>query len=157
MNTRFRSRSALLLVALATGVLCAPAHAQRAWEWQALGLATIADRDFYGGGLGLGHRTDGRMRFQVLANVGTSDSAFAVRPEAMISFHLNPYKRRGVSPYAAGGIALLFTESDNAQYIVAVLGLEGSPGAKWGWFLEAGVGGGVRIAGGIQLRKRSGQ
>jgi hypothetical protein len=145
----------LVLMVLSAGVVgIAPAEAQRAWEWQALALATLADRDFIGGGLGFGYRTDGRMRLEVLANVGDREGQVAFRPEAILSFHLNPYKRRGVSPYAGGGVAFVFNEGANAQYLVATLGLEWQPGAKWGWFIEAGLGGGLRLAGGVQLRKR---
>ena len=135
-------------------VVSRPVAAQRAWEWQALGVATIADADFVGGGLGVGYRTDGRMRLGILANVGDREGRAAFRPEAIVSFHLNPYKRRGVSPYAAGGVAFLINQGADAQYLVALLGLEWQPGSNWGWFLEAGLGGGVRLAGGVQLRLR---
>ncbi len=136
------------------GMAAAPVQAQKTWEWEALGLAALADQDFIGGGLGLGYRTNGRMRVQVLANVGSLEGSFAFRPEALISFHLNPYKRNGISPYASGGAAFILTGDGNEQYLVGVLGVETNPGGKWGWFLEAGFGGGVRIAGGVQIRRR---
>jgi hypothetical protein len=131
-----------------------PIEAQRAWEWQALAVATVADTSFFGGGLGLGYRTDGRMRLDILASVGDRADRIAFRPEAVLSFHLNPYKREGVSPYAAAGVAFVINQGNNEQYLLASLGLEWRPGRNWGWFLEAGFGGGVRIAGGVQLRKR---
>jgi hypothetical protein len=37
-------------------------------------------------------------------------------------------------------------------YLVLTLGLEASPGGRTGWFLEAGVGGGARIAAGWRRR-----
>jgi hypothetical protein len=152
-------RSSLISRAFSAGLFVlavagAPVQAQKTWEWEALGIATLADKDFFGAGLGLGYRTNGRMRIQVLANAGSRDGSFAFRPEALISFHLNPYKRRGISPYASGGVAFIFTEGDNVQYLVGVFGLETNPGGKWGWFLEAGIGGGARIAGGVQIRRR---
>jgi hypothetical protein len=119
-----------------------------------LGIVTVADSNFYGGGLGFGYRTNGRMRVQVLANAGSRAGRLAFRPEALVSFHLNPYKRRGISPYAAAGAAFIFTADENLQYLIGVLGVEASPGGKWGWFIEAGIGGGVRIAGGVQVRRR---
>ena len=145
---------ALVVGLFVLGVAGAPVQAQKTWEWEALGLATLADQDFLGAGFGLGYRTNGRMRLQVLANAGSLEGSFAFRPEALISFHLNPYERNGFTPYASGGAAFIFTRDGNAQYLVGVLGLETNPGGKWGWFLEAGFGGGVRIAGGVQIRRR---
>jgi len=135
-------------------VVSPPVVAQPAWEWQALAVATVADADFVGGGLGVGYRTAGRMRLGILASVGDREGQEALRPEAIVSFHLNPYKRRGVSLYAAGGVAFLINQGPDAQYLVALLGLEWQPGSNWGWCLEAGLGGGVRVAGGVQLRMR---
>ena len=141
----------LILMVVASG----PAvEAQRTWEWQAIAVATVADADYYGGGLGMGYRTDGRMRLEMLATVGDRAGRIAFRPEAVLSFHLNPYKREGLSPYAAAGVAFAINDGPDEQYLLASLGLEWRPGSNWGWFLETGFGGGVRIAGGVQLRKR---
>ncbi len=152
------SCSGLSLCVIAAA-LCAgaPLEAQRAWEWQGHGVVSVSDADFYGGGLGVGYRTDGRTRLQLLASVGDREGRIALRPEALVSFHLNPYKRQGVSPYAAGGIAFVINDGADAQYLIATLGLEGQPGRNWGWFVEAGLGGGVRIAAGVQLRNRTGR
>ena len=38
-------------------------------------------------------------------------------------------------------------------YLVVAIGLEGRPGARAGWFVEAGVGGGARLALGYRWRQ----
>ena len=57
---------ALISASLLSAALATPAHAQKAWEWVGLGIVTVADSNFYGGGLGFGYRTNGRMRVQFL-------------------------------------------------------------------------------------------
>jgi hypothetical protein len=94
------------------------------------------------------------MRAGVYTSVGSFEGEVAVRPEGILSFHLNPYRRSGVSPYAGGGIALLLMQDANREYIVGVIGIEWRPGTGSGWFVEAGFGGGVRLALGRQLRRR---
>ena len=128
--------------------------AQRATEWQVHALANVGGDRFLGGGVGLALRTNGRMRVGVVLNAGDLEGTAAVRPELLGSFHLNPYKRNGVSPYAGGGVAAVFTKGDTREYIVAFVGLESRPARSLGWFAEVGIGGGVRVAAGLQYRKR---
>jgi hypothetical protein len=94
------------------------------------------------------------MRVGVALNAGDLEGNAAVRPELLGSFHLNPFKRQGVSPYAGGGVAAVFAEGLSREYIVAFVGLESRPGRAFGWFAEVGFGGGARLAAGVQLRKR---
>ncbi len=142
------------VIALLVGLVAAagPAAAQGTLEWQAQGVATVTGAEFYGGGLGVAYRTAGRTRVGFLASVGDRDGAFAGRGELMLSYHLNPYKRRGLTPYAGGGLSVTLTEDASTEYILLVLGVESSPGGRFGWFAEVGVAGGVRLALGIQLR-----
>ena len=107
-----------------------------------------------GGGVGLALRTNGRMRVGVTINAGDLEGSAAIRPELLGSFHLNPYKRSGISPYAGGGVAVVYANGTTREYIVAFMGVESRPGQSMGWFAEAGVGGGVRFAAGLQVRKR---
>lgn len=139
-------------------VAAAPAiNGQKALEFQAQGVGIMADEDFFGGGLGVAWRSDGRMRLGGYANVGSYAKQLAFRPEVVAFFHLNPFKQRGFSPYVGGGVALVLTADESREYLVGALGLEWKPGARGGWFLEAGVGGGLRVSLGYQVRKRSGQ
>jgi len=129
-------------------------EAQQATEWQVQTTALLGGERFLGAGIGLAKRTSGRMRVGVAVNVGDLEGSSAVRPALLGSFHLNPYKRQGVSPYAGGGVAAVFTENSTREYIVAFLGLESRPGRTFGWFAEVGLGGGARLAAGVQYRKR---
>ena len=117
-------------------------------------LANVGGDRFLGGGLGLALRTNGRMRVGVSLNAGDLEGSVAVRPELLGSFHLNPYKRQGVSPYAGGGVAAVFAEGPTREYMVAFVGLESRPGRSVGWFAEVGLGGGARMMAGVQYRKR---
>ena len=148
---RLRSRCLCLVLPLVLPTLLL---AQRATEWQVQSMANVGGDRFLGGGVGLALRTNGRMRVGLVLNAGDLEGAAAVRPELLGSFHLNPYKRQGVSPYGGGGVAALFTEGSTREYIVAFLGLESRPGRAFGWFAEVGLGGGARLAAGVQYRKR---
>ena len=52
----------------------------------------------------------------------------------------------------AGGVAAVGGPVDEG-YLVLALGLEGRPGGPDGWFVEAGVGGGARLAAGWRWRQ----
>jgi hypothetical protein len=94
------------------------------------------------------------MRVAVVLNAGDLEGNLAVRPELLGSFHLNPFKRQGVSPYAGGGVAAVISDGNSREYMVALMGLESRPGRSFGWFVEAGLGGGARLAAGVQFRRR---
>jgi hypothetical protein len=94
------------------------------------------------------------MRVGLVANGGEYAGNAAFRPELAAYFHLNPFKRRGVSPYVGGGVAAVLTSDESLEYLVGSFGLEWRPGASRGWFMEVGIGGGVRVAAGFQLRRR---
>ncbi len=138
-------------------LVAASLQAQRAREWQLQGIATLGRERFVGGGLGIALRTDGRMRLALAVNAGDLEGTAAVRSEATVSYHLNPFKRSGVSPYVVGGAALVLTGDRSGEYLLLSVGLESRPGAGTGWFLEAGVGGGIRLTGGLRLRRRTGR
>jgi len=145
-------RSAIIFFVLLA--VSTPAGGQRATEWHIKTLAQLGGQTFLGAGFGVAHRTNGRMRLGLGLNAGTLDGAVAIRPELIGSFHLNPYRREGVSPYAGAGVAVTYSDGDTREYIVAVLGLESRPGTRRGWFVEVGFGGGARLAAGIQMRNR---
>lgn len=130
-------------------------EAQRAREWQVHGVATLGADRFLGGGLGFAFRTDGRLRVGISTSLGDLEGVTASRAEAGLSFHLNPFKRRGVSPYGGGGVAGVFTRDASSGYLVVLVGVESSPGGRSGWFVEGGVGGGVRLGVGFRLRQRA--
>lgn len=144
-------RSAVLVAVLLLAGTDGAAAQVREWQVQALGIAT--GERFAGGGVGFAVRAL-RTRIGLSASVGALDGAFAGRGELLVSYHLNPTRRRGVTPYAGAGAAVVVTRDASREFVVALLGVEGQPGARAGWFAEVGVGGGVRIAAGARIRTR---
>jgi len=102
-------------------------------------------------------RTSHRTRVSAALGAGVSDGDAAFRGELLAHFLLNPTRRTGAGVYGAGGIALAEGPVDQG-YVVVTLGIEGRPGGRSGWFVEAGVGGGARLAVGYRWRRtRPGQ
>jgi hypothetical protein len=112
----------------------------------------VTAKQFVGGGVGYAYRTSGRVRLGLLASAGGWEGGFAGRAEVMVSYHLEPFKRRGVTPYAGGGASITFTDVESSEYILLLLGVESSPGGRRGWFLEVGLAGGLRLAAGLRWR-----
>jgi hypothetical protein len=96
-------------------------------------------------------RVSRRFRISLGIGAGISDGETAGRGELLAHFLLSPRTRRGLAAYAAGGVAAVVGPLDEG-YLVLALGLESRPGATSGWFLEAGIGGGARLAGGYRWR-----
>ena len=128
-----------------------PVAAQRVVELGAQATALAADPGSMFGGAYGALRTSLRTRVSVAAGVGAVEGSAAVRGELLLHFLLNPTRRTGVAPYAAGGVAVVGGPLDEG-YLVLTLGLESRPGARLGWFVEAGIGGGARLAAGIRRR-----
>ncbi len=74
-----------------------------------------------------------------------------------MSYHLSPFRQRGVTPYAGGGATITFSDVESSEYILLVAGVESSPGGRRGWFVEVGLAGGLRLAAGLRLRLRTGR
>lgn len=143
---------------LTTGcVLLVPtvSAAQGGREVQFHGTGVFAGTTFIGGGIGAALRSAGHGRAGMAVSAGSLDGAFAGRGELVLSYHLAPYRRRGVSPYAGGGVAVMVTKGDTAEYLVLLVGLESAPGRRTGWFAEVGVAGGVRAVAGMRVRWRT--
>jgi hypothetical protein len=130
--------------------------AQITRDWQVHGIATVFADRFVGGGIGYAVRPPGRVRFALVGSLGDLEGVAAGRAEALISFHLNAGRARGFTPYGAAGIAAVITRPATRGYLELVLGMEQRPGRRSGFFAEAGVGGGLRIAAGYRFRSGSG-
>lgn len=146
-------RAATLGVAAAISATGA-VRAQTVREYQVQGVAVATGAQFYGAGVGFALRPRGRSRIALSLSGGTTGDVAAGRAEVLFSYHVNPYARRGVTPYVFGGGAVLATSANHREYLVLGAGVETTPGRRWGLFLEGGVGGGLRIAGGIRIRRR---
>jgi hypothetical protein len=146
MDSRWGSLAAAVAIAAPS-----PVAAQRVSELGAQATALIASPGSMVGGVYGALRTSARTRISVAAGVGGALGETVVRGELLAHFLLNPARLRGVGPYVAGGVAV---ESGPVEegYLVLTLGLESRPGAKSGWFVETGVGGGARIAAGFRYR-----
>ncbi|MEP6687918.1 MAG: hypothetical protein ABJC36_06185 [Gemmatimonadales bacterium] len=155
MASRWASRWAAGLAVgamLAAGVAGSPAAAQQVMEFGVTGIVTGSDPALVvAGGYG-GIRTSRRTRLAASLGAGVSDGRGAWRGELAAHFLLNPLRRRGAGVYGAGGVAIVGGPVDQG-YLVLALGLEASPGARSGWFVEAGVGGGARLAAGFRWRR----
>lgn len=146
--------SALLAGGALLGGLPGLCTGQPARELQVQAIGTFADRDFLGAGLGGALRSAGRARVGLTLHAGDLAGAFAGRGELVASYHLNPYQRRGVSPYAGGGVTVGVAEDDVFEYVVLLIGIESTPGRRTGWYAELGLAGGLRVAAGFRIRWR---
>jgi hypothetical protein len=129
-----------------------PARAQAPVELRLVALGTATATRYAGGGVGASVGLGGRLRFEALTTLGDADGRLGTRNEAAVTFHLTPYRARGVAVYGGGGAALLTTGAGTSEYMVLFLGLEARPARAVGWFVEGGVGGGVRLAAGYRIR-----
>lgn len=96
-------------------------------------------------------RTAGRTRLSLSLGLGTSADELAVRAELLGHFLLSPEVLRKPGFYLAGGVAGVEGPVSRG-YLVLTVGVEQAPRGKSGWALEAGVGGGVRVALGYRWR-----
>lgn len=121
------------------------------------GAAAFARRTFLGAEVGLGLRPGGQTRIALSLAGGTATGRAAGRAQLTLQFLVTPAARRGAAPYAGLGAAFAARRGTPGQSFVALLlGLEGSPGRRHGWqnwYLELGLGGGVRVAAGWRWRR----
>lgn len=148
-------RSLPLAATLAT-VGVRGAAAQRGRELGVLGIATASDPVLAGAGPYAALRTSARTRVATALALGASDRAVAWRGELVAHFLLDPLTTTGSGFYLGAGAALVGGPVERG-YLVLLVGLEGRPGGRSGWAVEAGVGGGARLAAGYRWRRfRSG-
>lgn len=101
--------------------------------------------EIFTGGLYAAMRTARRARIAVTAGAGTAADELAVRGELLGHFLLNPSAARRPGVYAGGGVAVVAGPGEQG-YVVLLVGLEGAPGGRSGWAVEAGLGGGLRVS-----------
>jgi hypothetical protein len=146
MVSRWRS------VLAATVVLTAPPlAAQQGKEFGLQAIGTASDPVLGVAGVYGAIRMSSRIRVSASAGGGISRSEAAWRGELLIHLLVSPMARRGLGVYAAGGVAAVGGPVERG-YIVLTLGAEQRPGQRTGWFAEAGIGGGARLAAGYRWR-----
>jgi hypothetical protein len=149
------SRWASLFVAAGVGLGAAPLAAQggSVREYGLEAVATASEPAVYTAGLTASIRPSLRARVAAYAGGGVdADGRGVGRAELVAHFLLNP-RSTHAGFYAGGGLAGVFASGDDNGYLVLLVGVEGRPGGRGGWFAEAGVGGGARIAAGYRWRK----
>ena len=121
-----------------------------------LGAAgAFAHETFAGAELGIARRpsSDSRIALALAGGVMSPDEAAAVRAQLTLQIVLNSIARSGAGVYAGVGAAFLGERGAPGRGFVAlVLGVERAPGRRHGWFIETGLGGGVRVAVGWRAR-----
>jgi hypothetical protein len=139
------------LVLAATLAVAPPAAAQRVTELGVEAITTLSDPVLVMAGPAGAIRLSERGRLALAVGAGVSDGSAAWRAEVLGHFLLAPRRRSGVAAYAGAGVAAVGGPADRG-YLVLALGAEAAPGSRAGWFAEAGVGGGVRLAAGWRWR-----
>jgi len=153
MTSRWASAIAPLVLAMTAAA--APLAGQGG-SVRELGLETVvtaSEPAFYTAGVTATVRPSARARIGFYAGGGVDgDGNGAGRAELLGQFLLSP---RSARPgwYAGGGLAGVFASGADNGYLVLMVGVESRPGGRGGWFVEAGVGGGARIAAGYRWRK----
>lgn len=103
-------------------------------------------------GVGAGIPLSTYVRGVMVLGAGADrEGAGTYRADAMLRFHLDPFREHRWGPYAAGGLSLLRNGDDPRAWVLLVLGLEGPLRGGAATAFEIGLGGGARI--GIVLRR----
>ena len=117
------------------------------------GAVVAARRTFVGADIGIARRpgTDSRIGLDLAG--GTIAERAAARAQLTGQLLVNPATRSGWGLYAGAGAAFVARRGSPGQGFLAVLlGLERTPGRRAGWYVELGLGGGVRAAAGWRAR-----
>lgn len=128
----------------------AAAQAPRGLEAGVAGALLLSEPAFAGGGAVLAFRPGGRIRVQLAALAGDADGA-AGRGELALHYLVTPGAARGAGVYGLAGVALSAGRRE-AGFLLLGVGAEWAPGGSDGWWVEAGAGGGARIALGWRWR-----
>ena len=140
--------------AVAVALVARGLAAQTVKEFGVEALGTWAAQDFVGGGVYGALRVSAETRLAGTIAAGARDGGLAGRAELLLHFLPTPRSVRGPGIYPIGGVAAVVGGGDRDRgYLVAGLGVEERPGARAGWALELGVGGGLRLALGYRWRR----
>ena len=139
------------LSAAAALAAATPAGAQQGKELGIQAIGTLSDPALAVVGVYAAWRPSSRGRISAAIGLGGSDGEAAWRGELLGHFLLAPRRKQGPGVYLAGGVGVVGGPADRG-YLVLALGAEGRPGGPSGWFAEAGVGGGARLAAGYRWR-----
>lgn len=139
------------LAAMSLALMAAPLSAQQVAEIGVQAIATAAQPATGVLGVSGALRTTTRARIAAFLGAGIADDRGIWRGELVGHFLLNPAARGRPGLYGGGGVAVVGS-GPTRGYAVLLIGLEGNPGGHAGWSVEAGVGGGFRLAVGYRWR-----
>lgn len=125
-----------------------------------LGISVaMARRTFAGGEIGVGYRPGGQSRVSFALAAGSEAGRAAGRVQLGLQFLLTPAARAGAGLYAGlGSVIAVRRGGPGGGFIAVLVGLEGAPGRRGSlggnsWYVELGIGGGVRAAAGWRVRR----
>lgn len=146
------TRGAALLLLLAS--LSASARAQSGGAQGEVRAEWFATRAILGGA-GIAVPVGTYARIGAVVAAGTFVDAphrTALRADALLRFHLDPFRQFRRAPYGAAGITAQRGRTGTWRpYLLLRAGVEGSPHAGWIPALEAGLGGGAHVS--LALRR----
>ncbi|HEX6089435.1 MAG TPA: hypothetical protein VFZ13_04660 [Gemmatimonadales bacterium] len=126
-------------------------EAQRARELGMHAVFTAQEPELFAGGVYGGVRTTRRTRIAVTAAAGSAGGEFVARGELLGHFLLSPASQN-IGLYGGGGLAGIAGDGREQGFLVLLIGLEHAPGGASGWYVEGGLGGGMRVAAGYRWR-----
>jgi hypothetical protein len=118
--------------------------------------AILAHRSVLQGALGADIPISLAMHLEIAAGVGpsfanSSGSDISARADAIVHFLIDPQHRMRWSPYAGGGIGARYDRGPDWRAVAIVVAGVNAPRWKHAIpFIEAGLGGGVRIGAGLR-------
>ena len=148
MNLR---RVAMWIVPALLSSGMSPVMAQGRLEWR--GDAILAARSAVHAGGGVLFPIGTYVRSGIVIGAGESETRLSYRAEFMNLFHLDPFRESGRGVYGGGGVSFRHDEAGNRNITVllALIGVELPLQHGYAPALEAGLGGGVRLA--VVMRK----
>ncbi len=146
-----------LAAVLAVGATAAIGRAQ-AIAPEARVDAIIAHRSTLQGALGADVRVSPELHLELAAGAGPAfggggGTSFSARGDAIFRFLIDPRHAMRWSPYAGGGIGARYDASGSQEWRAVAILVVGANGPRWKHmipFLEAGLGGGLRIGAGVR-------
>ncbi len=140
---------------LALGAALTVASAASAQQAREIGIQAIGTFSDPGlavlGGYGA-LRLSSRSRVSAILGTGIAGDDWVGRGELLGHFLLAPEQRRKPGFYVGAGVAGVIGGLDRG-YLVLTAGLESGPAGGSGWAIEAGLGGGLRVAVGYRWRR----
>lgn len=136
-------------------LLAGPAAAQLPGLTLGPGLLGVASNPVMGGlAATMAVRLTPQTRVRGVVAAGLAGAHAAGRAEAALELVLDP-EARAWSPRVSAGVALTARRSGSEEYLLLLAGLEQRPGTRSGWWMEAGVAGGLRLGLGFRWAVRT--